>query len=116
FLLCNELPRIPWVGARYEPQRGVITLSVRHPRVSPTDVAIAYTSLRDAFFGKKRRGREWPWVAKGFCARLREDGEWQSFAHAFGLFKARHPDQPYKSSASFSDAVRTLQKRLGEVI
>jgi len=116
FLLCNEVPRIPWVGARYEPQRGVITLSVRHPRVSPTDVAIAYSSMRDAFFGKKRRGSEWPWVAKRLCTQLKEDAEWQGWAHAFALFSARHPDQPYKNSASFYYAVHTLQKRLGEVI
>lgn len=113
FLLCNEVPRIPWVDARYDALHGAITLSVRHPRVSGTDVATAYCSLRDAFFGKKRRGGEWPWLARRFCARLREGGKWRSYADAFALFRKQHEDQPYKNSASFYQAVHDLQKRLG---
>ena len=111
FLLCDEVPFVPWVQTHWDAVNGVIELKVRNPRVSPSDVATAYRSLRDAFFGKKRRGGEWPIVAKDFVDRLKERSEWTDWSRAFELFKEKHSDQPYASVQSFQQAVYSREKR-----
>ena len=111
FLLCDQIPRVPWVGWRLDSQNGVIELTVRSPRVSPTDVAIAYRSVRDAFYGKKRRGGEWPYLAEAFVNRLKASGEWTTWKAGFLRFKAEHPDQPYTSDRTFWQAVHSRRQR-----
>ncbi len=102
---------MPWVGVEWDADNGVIILTIRNPRVSPTDVAVAYRSLRDAFFGRKRRGSEWPHVAEAFVAELEKADGRPGWKSAFEKFKARHPDQPYDSLQSFRQAVYDFRNR-----
>ena len=104
---------MPWVGARWDAENGVIILTVRHPRVSPSDVAVAYRSIRDPFFGRMRHGSEWPYIADAFVTELEKSNAWPGWKLGFEIFKERHPDQHYKSLQSFRQAVCELRKRQG---